>query len=114
MTTPAGTNLEPLTQRDQRYCPAPALQARFAPRLTALLPTLDRPFRHTVRVYWEDTDAGGVVFYANYLKFFERARTEWLRSLGETPSVLGDGTSRVDPAESFGGVTNLGGTGTEE
>ncbi len=35
-----------------------------------------------MRVYWEDTDAGGVVFYANYLKFFERARTEWLRSLG--------------------------------
>ena len=33
-------------------------------------------------MYWEDTDAGGVVFYANYLKFFERARTEWLRSLG--------------------------------
>jgi acyl-CoA thioester hydrolase len=40
------------------------------------------PFRHTLRVYWEDTDAGGVVFYANYLKFFERARTEWLRGLG--------------------------------
>lgn len=39
-------------------------------------------FRHPVRVYWEDTDAGGIVFYANYLKFFERARTEWLRSLG--------------------------------
>ena len=39
-------------------------------------------FTHTLRVYWEDTDAGGVVFYANYLKFFERARTEWLRSLG--------------------------------
>ena len=39
-------------------------------------------FRFTLRVYWEDTDAGGVVFYANYLKFFERARTEWLRSLG--------------------------------
>lgn len=35
-----------------------------------------------VRVYWEDTDAGGVVFYANYLKFMERARTEWLRALG--------------------------------
>ena len=35
-----------------------------------------------VRVYWEDTDAGGIVYYANYLKFFERARTEWLRSLG--------------------------------
>jgi acyl-CoA thioester hydrolase len=42
----------------------------------------DTVFRHTLRVYWEDTDAGGVVFYANYLKFFERARTEWLRALG--------------------------------
>ena len=39
-------------------------------------------FEFALRVYWEDTDAGGVVFYANYLKFFERARTEWLRSLG--------------------------------
>ena len=39
-------------------------------------------FRHVLRVYWEDTDAGGVVFYANYLKFFERARTEWLRAMG--------------------------------
>lgn len=35
-----------------------------------------------VRIYWEDTDAGGIVFYANYLKFFERARTEWLRARG--------------------------------
>ncbi len=35
-----------------------------------------------VRVYYEDTDAGGVVFYANYLKFFERARTEMLRAMG--------------------------------
>ena len=39
-------------------------------------------FHWTVRVYYEDTDAGGIVFYANYLKFFERARTEWLRSTG--------------------------------
>jgi acyl-CoA thioester hydrolase len=39
-------------------------------------------FSWPVRVYWEDTDAGGIVFYANYLKFFERARTEWLRALG--------------------------------
>jgi acyl-CoA thioester hydrolase len=39
-----------------------------------------------VRVYWEDTDAGGIVFYANYLKFFERARTEWLRSAGHRPA----------------------------
>jgi acyl-CoA thioester hydrolase len=39
-------------------------------------------FQFPIRVYWEDTDAGGIVFYANYLKFMERARTEWLRSLG--------------------------------
>ncbi|MEM7704636.1 MAG: tol-pal system-associated acyl-CoA thioesterase [Pseudomonadota bacterium] len=41
-----------------------------------------------VRVYWEDTDAGGVVYYANYLKFMERARTEWLRSRGLIQSRL--------------------------
>jgi acyl-CoA thioester hydrolase len=45
-------------------------------------------FTWPVRVYWEDTDAGGIVFYANYLKFFERARTEWLRSLGISQSAL--------------------------
>ena len=39
-------------------------------------------FRYPVRIYWEDTDAGGIVFYANYLKFFERSRTEWLRAAG--------------------------------
>jgi acyl-CoA thioester hydrolase len=39
-------------------------------------------FQFSVRVFYEDTDAGGVVYYANYLKFFERARTEWLRCLG--------------------------------
>ena len=39
-------------------------------------------FEFPIRVYWEDTDAGGIVFYANYLKYFERARTEWLRALG--------------------------------
>jgi acyl-CoA thioester hydrolase len=39
-------------------------------------------FTWPVRVYWEDTDAGGVVYYANYLKFLERARTEWLSHLG--------------------------------
>jgi acyl-CoA thioester hydrolase len=42
-----------------------------------------------VRVYWEDTDAYGVVYYANYLKFLERARSEWLRSLGlEQPQLI--------------------------
>jgi len=39
-------------------------------------------FKFPVRVYWEDTDAGGVVYYATYLRFLERARTEWLRTLG--------------------------------
>ena len=43
-----------------------------------------------VRVYWEDTDAGGVVYYANYLKFMERARSEWLRALGFEQDVLRD------------------------
>ncbi|WP_297751567.1 tol-pal system-associated acyl-CoA thioesterase [Hydrogenophaga sp.] len=47
-------------------------------------------FSWPVRVYWEDTDAGGIVFYANYLKFFERARTEWLRSLGFAQQRLRD------------------------
>ncbi|MBU6502273.1 MAG: YbgC/FadM family acyl-CoA thioesterase [Burkholderiales bacterium] len=47
-------------------------------------------FHWPVRVYWEDTDAGGIVFYANYLKFFERARTEWLRSLGLSQRALRD------------------------
>jgi len=47
-----------------------------------------RTFTWPVRVYWEDTDAGGIVYYANYLKFFERARTEWLRSLGLAQSEL--------------------------
>jgi acyl-CoA thioester hydrolase len=45
-------------------------------------------FTHPIRVYWEDTDAGGIVFYANYLKFMERARTEWLRSLGISQQAL--------------------------
>ena len=49
-------------------------------------------FRWPVRVYWEDTDAGGIVFYANYLKFFERSRTEWLRTLGVEQQRLRDST----------------------
>ena len=50
------------------------------------------PFAHPVRVYWEDTDASGIVFYANYLKFFERARTEWLRALGVQQQALREQT----------------------
>ncbi len=49
-------------------------------------------FTWPIRVYWEDTDAGGIVFYANYLKFFERTRTEWLRSLGIGQQALRDAT----------------------
>ena len=45
-------------------------------------------FTFPVRVYYEDTDAGGIVYYANYLKFFERARTEWLRALGIEQDLL--------------------------
>ncbi len=44
--------------------------------------------QYEVRVYYEDTDAGGIVYYANYLKFMERARTEWLRDLGIEQDVL--------------------------
>ncbi|MHB1216370.1 MAG: tol-pal system-associated acyl-CoA thioesterase [Thiobacillus sp.] len=49
-----------------------------------------RAFRWPVRVYWEDTDAGGVVYYANYLKFMERARSEWLRAHGFEQDALRD------------------------
>jgi acyl-CoA thioester hydrolase len=47
-------------------------------------------FTWKIRVYYEDTDAGGVVFYANYLKFFERARTEWLRAAGIGQQLLSE------------------------
>jgi len=45
-------------------------------------------FECAFRVYWEDTDAGGVVYYANYLKFMERCRTDWLRFLGVDQRLL--------------------------
>lgn len=45
-------------------------------------------FTWPVRVYYEDTDGGGVVYHANYLRFLERARTEWLRSLGFAQTEL--------------------------
>jgi acyl-CoA thioester hydrolase len=48
-------------------------------------------FSIPIRVYYEDTDAGGVVYYANYLKYMERARTEWLRSLGFEQDELSAG-----------------------
>ncbi|VCU72061.1 Acyl-CoA thioester hydrolase YbgC [Pigmentiphaga humi] len=52
-------------------------------------------FRFPIRVYYEDTDAGGVVYYANYLKFFERARTEWLRALGVEQRLLAEQTGCI-------------------
>lgn len=54
------------------------------------MPIKHPPFKHSmnVRVYYEDTDMGGVVFYANYLKYMERGRTEWLRALGVNQSDL--------------------------
>ena len=58
-------------------------------------------FRWQVRVYWEDTDGGGIVYYANYLRFLERARTEWLRERGIVQSVLAR-----DPGVIFA-VTNV-------
>ena len=66
--------------RPSRTCP-PASQEGF--------------FSWPVRVYWEDTDAGGIVFYANYLKFFERSRTEWLRSLGLEQQRLRQSTGGI-------------------
>jgi acyl-CoA thioester hydrolase len=54
-------------------------------------------FNWNIRVYYEDTDAGGIVFYANYLKFFERARTEWLRhaDIGQTALAQDSGVMFV-------------------
>ena len=49
---------------------------------------LNEAFSWPIRVYWEDTDAGGVVYHARYLHFFERARTEWLRSTGISQTDL--------------------------
>jgi len=51
---------------------------------------MNSDFTWSIRVYYEDTDTGGVVFYANYLKFFERARTEWLRAAGIGQQLLSE------------------------
>jgi acyl-CoA thioester hydrolase len=53
-----------------------------------MTPDMPSVFTWQVRIYYEDTDAGGIVFYANYLKFFERARTEWLRATGVNQQLL--------------------------
>jgi acyl-CoA thioester hydrolase len=56
---------------------------------------MTEPFELPVRVYYEDTDAQGVVYYANYFRFMERARTEWLRSLGVDMVVLQEQQRRI-------------------
>jgi acyl-CoA thioester hydrolase len=53
-------------------------------------------FSWPVRIYWEDTDGGGIVYYANYLRFMERARSEWVRSIGISQAELA-----VDPGVLF-------------
>ena len=57
--------------------------------------TDSKPFELPIRVYYEDTDAQGVVYYANYFRFMERARTEWLRSLGVDMVRLQDEERRI-------------------
>ena len=59
-------------------------------RLWSRFSVLEKPFTWTIRVYYEDTDTCGIVYYANYLKFFERARTEWLRSVGCEQQQMAD------------------------
>lgn len=54
----------------------------MTPRLAPMPPLAAPAFSLTSRVYWEDTDAGGVVYHASYVRFLERARTEWLRAAG--------------------------------
>jgi acyl-CoA thioester hydrolase len=54
----------------------------------AVEPGLEPVFSWPTRVYWEDTDAGGVVYHAQYLAFLERARTEWLRARGKGQALL--------------------------
>ncbi len=68
---------------------------RGGPSENCLPPPLKSAFSWPIRVYWEDTDAGGIVFYANYLKFFERSRTEWLRSLGIEQQRLRESTGGI-------------------
>jgi 4-hydroxybenzoyl-CoA thioesterase/acyl-CoA thioester hydrolase len=58
--------------------------------------SIDQGYRLPLRVYMEDTDAGGIVYYVNYLKFMERARSEWLRQLGlDQQTLLDEGTQLV-------------------
>lgn len=58
--------------------------------MATVSPDQSQPFSWPVRVYYEDTDSGGVVYHSNYLKFMERARSEWLRHLGFEQTYLAE------------------------
>ncbi|KRG79396.1 acyl-CoA thioesterase [Stenotrophomonas ginsengisoli] len=57
--------------------------------------SIEQPFIWPTRVYWEDTDAGGVVYHARYVAFMERARTEWMRALGWGQEAMRTGGGQV-------------------
>jgi acyl-CoA thioester hydrolase len=79
------------TKRGQSDFSLVAIAARQVPVKNCSDPVFTNPvFTWAIRVYWEDTDAGGVVYHANYLRFLERARSEWLRSQGVAQQRLRD------------------------
>ena len=89
---PSATN-GPLKQGPQDWLrQAAGAAAPSKGSATRVVKSVGAIFCWPVRVYWEDTDAGGIVFYANYLKFFERSRTEWLRTLGIEQQRLREST----------------------
>ena len=89
---PSATN-RPLKQGPQDWLrQAAGAAAPSTGSATRVVKSVGAIFCWPVRVYWEDTDAGGIVFYANYLKFFERSRTEWLRTLGIEQQRLREST----------------------
>jgi acyl-CoA thioester hydrolase len=82
--TPDSTGSDDLSKQGPRdwLCQTAGAAAHSGGSAVHAVTSVGATFKWPVRVYWEDTDAGGIVFYANYLKFFERSRTEWLRSMG--------------------------------
>jgi len=73
-------------------CCSPTIDPHPSRKVFVMPPTSRPPFSWPVRVYWEDTDAGGVVYHASYLRFLERARSEWLRGLGVDQLALKETT----------------------
>ncbi len=65
------------------------------PAMSSVTPSASGPFVFPVRVYYEDTDTAGIVYYANYLRYLERARTEWLRALGVEQLRLAQSTGLI-------------------